>query len=378
MKKFLIILPILIYLLVVSYTQEQIFTYRFDRSLIDRYFLSQDIPYEVAGKRLFLSDGEIHQAAGYLYWQGYDPAVINFQHPPLLKYLFGLGIVLFNNPFIIQILLGIALLILTYFFGVMVFKSAWIGVGASFLLAIDPLMSLVSSQALLDLGQAVFILAYILLMISKKDSIVWPGIVLGLIAASKFWAAALFFIMLMFVFRLVDGLKSKVIRQFVLQFLMAFVTLCVVYLPSFIYQVGLFNIIFFELKTLKYWFNHSTSSVPFASLLMFLSGYFRTWWDDSIIKTPSWNILWPISFLFSSYTGIAMFWKKKMVDKKVLITLIPICYLIYLGIQAPFERYYIIILPFLYLGLAQFIMSCWRFLCHKKFLISKILRLISI
>lgn len=45
---------------------------------------------------------------------------------------------------------------------------------------------------------------------------------------------------------------------------------------------------------------------------------------------------------------------QNLVDRYFLI---PIVYLIYLGIQAPFERYYIIVLPFLYLGLANFIIK---------------------
>ena len=48
--------------------------------------LSQDIPHEVAGKRLFLSDSEIHIASGYLYALGNNPITFNFQHPPFIKY----------------------------------------------------------------------------------------------------------------------------------------------------------------------------------------------------------------------------------------------------------------------------------------------------
>jgi|GEM_PF-828281 len=368
LKKYAIFLVIAVYFLSLYLRQPQIFTNRFDSSLIDQYFLCQDIPNEVPGKRVFISDGEIHQAAGYLYWQGYDPTEINFQHPPLIKYLFGLSIKLFSTSLIAQILFGVALIYLTYLCGTRVFQSRPVGLLASFLLAVDPLLSSLSADALLDLGQAVFILAYILVSINHKSSYFWQGIFLGLIAASKFWAGALFFLVITFVFRLVAKkevnknfikkiLNKKLLKQtvnhFSLQLLVAFFTFCIIYLPSFVYRRGAFNIIFFELKTLKYWFNHSISSIPFASLILFITGYFQTWWDNTIVKTPAWTILWPISFFISLFTAGKYLINKKRVNKQIFLSLLPVLYLIYLGVQAPFERYFIIVLPFFYLQLTK-------------------------
>lgn len=366
--KYTILLVIAVYFLSLYLRQPQIFTNRFDSNLIDQYFLCQDIPNEVPGKRVFISDGEIHQAAGYLYWQGYDPTEINFQHPPLIKYLFGLSIELFSNPFIPQIIFGVALIYLTYIYGSRVFQSHQIGFMASLLLAVDPLLSSLSADALLDLGQAVFILAYILVSINQKSSYFWQGVFLGLVAASKFWAGALFFLVLTFVYKLVAKkefnknfikkiLNKKLLKQtvnhFSLQLLVAFIIFCITYLPSFVYRRGAFNIIFFELKTLKYWFNHSISSVPFASLILFTTGYFRTWWDNTIVKTPAWTILWPISFFISLFTAGKYLLNKQKVNRQIFLNLLPVLYLVYLGVQAPFERYFIIVLPFLYLQLAK-------------------------
>lgn len=381
LKKITLFLVIAIYLLIIFLRQPQIFTYRFDSALIDQYFLCQDIPNEVPGKRVFLSDGEIHQAAGYLYWQGHDPTEINFQHPPLIKYLFGLSIELFNNPFIPQIIFGTTLIYLTYLFGTRVFQSHYVGLIASLLLAIDPLLSSLSSEALLDLGQAVFILAYVLVSINPKRKYFWQGVYLGLIATSKFWAGALFFMVLTFAYKLIANKKidknflkkiinkkeiKRIIKLFFLQLLVAFVVFTSVYLPTFIYKRGLFNIVFFELKTLKYWFHHSISSIPFASLILFVTGYFKTWWDNTIVKTPSWNILWPISFFISLFAINKSILNERRVNQQTLLFFLPLLYLIYLGVQAPFERYFIIILPFLYLSLANWITSISSHKFKKK------------
>ncbi len=381
LKKYAIFLVIGIYFLTLIFRQPQIFTHRFDLDLINQYFLCQDIPNEVPGKRVFLSDGEIHQAAGYLYWQGYNPAEINFQHPPLIKYLFGLSIKLFNNPFIPQIIFGVTLIYLTYLCGTRVFQSRPVGLLASFLLAVDPLLSSLSADALLDLGQAVFILAYILVSINQKRSYFWQGVFLGFVAASKFWAGALFFFAATFIYQPIKKkefnknfikkivnkkLLKQTINYFLLQLSVAFIIFCIIYLPSFVYKRGAFNIIFFELKTLKYWFNHSISSMPFASLVLFITGYFKTWWDNSIVRTPSWTILWPISFFTNLFTTGKYLFDKKRINKQIFLNLLPVLYLVYLGVQAPFERYFIIVLSFLYLQLSK---STILFLSslHRKF-----------
>jgi predicted membrane-bound dolichyl-phosphate-mannose-protein mannosyltransferase len=363
MKKFVFLLPILLYLLILFFTQKQIFTYQFNQELPEKYLLSQDIPEEVPGKRLFLSDGEIHQAAAYYYINGEDPTTYNFQHPPLLKYWFGIGIKFFNNPLIMQVILGIAYLVITFYFGKIIFKSAAIGLVASSFLAIDPLLSNVSSAALLDLGQAVFILLYLFFILnkdklSKLNKFLLPGIALGLIAGSKFWAGALFFYGLSFLYEFLNNFKKskiKIIKNYALQGVVAFFTLSIIYLPAFINQGFKFNFIFFQLKLLKYWFNHSVTSVPLASLMLFVSGYFKSWWNNNLMQSKSWIILWPISLVINLFLSIKLFLKTRKINKIIFVLLLPLIYLIYLGIQAPFDRYFILILPFLYLGLAKFI-----------------------
>jgi hypothetical protein len=94
----------------------------------------------------------------------------------------------------------------------------------------------------------------------------------------------------------------------------------------FINQKGKFNIVFYQLKTLKYWFNHSTSSILGASLILFLTGYFKSWWGRrNIIRSDVWTIIWPLSFI----TLIAGVIKNKKMDEKIIIYLIPILYLLY-------------------------------------------------
>jgi hypothetical protein len=137
---------------------------------------------------------------------------------------------------------------------------------------------------------------------------------------------------------------------------------------------------------IKFWINHSITNLPFASVLLFLTGIFKKWWDNQEFTfSHLYSILWPISF-FASLSLIKknfVFNRKeikkllknknsifntigekieflwgvvyKKSDLKLLIFAIGPLYLLYLGPQAPFVRYFVIVLPFFYLSLAYFL-----------------------
>jgi hypothetical protein len=141
------------------------------------------------------------------------------------------------------------------------------------------------------------------------------------------------------------------------------ITFTLVYIRSFIVAGGFFNIIFFELKVLKFWFTQSVSSYFGATLLLFISGYFQQWWGDrSWARSEVWYFLWPILLVINGiYGGFSL--KKRHFTWRTLFVIIPILYLLYMGVQTPFERYFIIILPFLYLTVSQVIV---QWIMNKK------------
>ncbi|MDH7476099.1 MAG: hypothetical protein QHH09_01345 [Microgenomates group bacterium] len=342
---------LIIYLMILFLFKRQIFTYKFNKKLIDRYFCSQDIPYEPNCRRVWLSDEELHIAAGYLYAKGSDPAVIDFQHPPLIAYLYGFSILFFNNPYYLEIFFGLLFLSLIYLLGLKIFKSKLVSTIGCLLLLIDPLFIDLSSQASYELGQAVFLLMYLILMVFYKKNFVLPGIALGLLCASKFWGAAVFFVGITALYKIIN--KEFNLKIFFYHLLIAFFTFSLTYLKSFLNQKFLFNIVFFQLKILKYWIQHSITNIPFASLVLFTTGFFKSWWGNyEILRSHVWSIIWPISLISSFYVGIKNLIKNKTLTKIVFFSIIPLLYLIYLGVQAPFPRYFILILPFCYLSFA--------------------------
>ena len=347
---FIIIFLLLFYFVLLFAFKRHVFTYNFELNLITRFLHSQSIPHEVAG-RIFLSDEDVYIASGYLHAAGNDPTSFVFEHPPLIKYLFGISILLFNNPYWIQIAFGILFIILTYLLGKYAFKKTVISVLACLFLIIDPLFLDVSGQALLDLGQAVFSLAYLIAFLYFPGNIILQGIILGFFASSKFWPAALFFFLVLNFFDFLRNKKVKFKKVFLTLFV-TFIVFSMTYLKTFLIKGFSFNIVLFEMKMLKYWFDHSVSTYPFASLILFLSGFFKTWWGEKeIIRSNIYSILWPLLFIISIVQTIRL----RKINHKTLVYALPIIYLLYLGVQAPFPRYFIIVLPYFYLSLSSFL-----------------------
>jgi predicted membrane-bound dolichyl-phosphate-mannose-protein mannosyltransferase len=302
---------------------------------------------------LFLSDGEIHIAAGYLYIKGADPIKYNFQHTPFLKYLYGVTTLSTKNPYYLNIFFGILFLSLTYFLSLKFFKSKIVAFLTALFLAVDPLMMTLSADAVLELGQACLMLLYLYWVLFKKDDYIFQGIFLGLFAAAKFWGAVSFFIAFSFAYKLIK--KEFHLKNFILHLFIGFFVFSLTYLKTFINHHGMFNIFFFQLKLVKYWMQHSVTNLPFASLILFLTGFYKSWWGDhSIVRSPVWAILWLVSFIFSLINFFILL-KRKKINLQLFVSLLPIAYLFYLGVQAPFPRYFILVLPFFYMTLAYYL-----------------------
>lgn len=328
----------------------EIFSYKFDQNLIHDYLRSQDIedPLGLIKDRIFISDSDIYIATGYLYAKGENPTSYNFQHPPLIKYLFGFSTLLTGNPFYVQIFFGLVLLFLTYFLGTKLFKNTAVSlIGTGFLL-IDPVFGGMMNQALLDLGQAVFALSYIILVLFYPGNYILQGLVLGLFAASKFWSTAILFVVLVFAFKLFIRKEKLDFKKNAISFVIAFLVLSLSYLKSFIDARGLFNIFFFVAKDLRFMLAHNSAGSVGGPLILFVTGFFAPWWQKGVERAADWSLLWPASLVTSVYLAV----KTKVKDLKFFFYLLPFTYLLFTSTQVPFTRYFIIILPLTYLSLA--------------------------
>lgn len=195
-------------------------------------------------------------------------------------------------------------------------------------------------------------------MLYYRKKYVLQGIALGLMCSSKFWGAAVFFTAAITAYLTVK--KQLDIKRYILHLGVAFITFSLTYITSFVKQGFQFNIVFFQLKVLKFWLDHSISNIPFASFILFTTGFFKTWWGEhEIVRTHIWSVLWPVSLVASTSISIKPVFKWD-ITPKLFFSSIPFVYLVYLGVQAPFTRYFILILPFCYLSLAYLVVQGWN------------------
>lgn len=314
---------------------------------IEKYLRSQDIDFDVK-PRAHISDSEIYRASGFLYFLGAPPTSYNFQHPPVIKYFFGASEVILGNALYVQFIFGVALVMLTFYLGMKTFESAAISLSASVLLIFDPLFRELTRSTLLDLGQAVFALAYFILAIhyhKKANTGVLAGVLLGLFAGAKFWSSAIVFLLMAEVFIFLKSKKIEKGRIFA-TLTTAFLVFNAFYAVSYFNSPD-FNILFWQAKMAKFMLHHDVATALGANLILFLTGNYSAWWAGEMLR-DTWSFVWPLSFLVSLFAFI----KQRKEAVKSFHLIFPILYLFSLSTQAPFSRYFILVLPFLYLNLA--------------------------
>jgi hypothetical protein len=310
----------------------QKFFSKFDKNVVDRYLRSQDIE-DIQDKikdRIFVSDEEIYIASGYLYAGGSKSTEYNFQHPPLVKYMFGFSSKYFGLPLLPNIFFGIVLLFEVYFLGSLVFKNKLIGFIGSVLLLIDPVFKEVTTYALLDLGQMVFILGFIIATLYFQKKLILQGILLGLASASKFYSPLVIFLGIIYLYKIAT--KQFKFKNELVAVLAAFFTFSLSYVKNWP-----INIFFEQAKIVKFMLTHNHAVEWGGVVKLFFGGYF----------------LWPILFFVNLYQIL----KTNYVEREFLIYLLPLIYILIMCFQIPFTRYFILILPTLYLGFSSFLIN---------------------
>jgi hypothetical protein len=292
-------------------------------------------------------------ATGYLYVLGKSPADYNFQHPPLLKYLYGFSLRFFKNPYPVQITLSFFLFFLTYLLGVKVALSRKAIIMALVLLALDPLTADVVFNVYLDLGLAVFTLAFVLAFIYYPKKWWVQGLLLGLLLAAKFWSIGLFLLTLLTLYRflILKNLKMKLLLK---TLLIASLVYLFTYSALFLKGGSLGGFVWLQLKMVKFMLVHNSASFWGGQLGLFLSGYYSGWWGGGgFLRSNLWCFFWPLSFC----AMLLSFLQKELRPKLRLFVLIVFGFFLITLRGAPFARYLILITPYLYLGLFPIYLS---------------------
>jgi dolichyl-phosphate-mannose--protein O-mannosyl transferase len=141
-----------------------------------------------------IADNELYALAGWEYVHGLSPEKINFEHPPLAKYLIGFSILISGSQNVFSIIFGVATLLVTFLIARRLLPSYY-ALLPTFLLGFDSMFVQFSAASLLDVYCTFFAALYVLVFMSLRRSH-WSwvplGFILGLTASAK-WTGILVF-----------------------------------------------------------------------------------------------------------------------------------------------------------------------------------------
>lgn len=358
---FLIIIIVFIIRLLSHY---QLFTQKFDFSKIDQIYKQSQFAENPEDRKLIIQDWDLYPYAGLIYLRTGQLNSVNIEHPPLGKYILGLGVLIFKNPNLIQIPIALLLLYLSYLLSLRLLKNEYLAFLIPLFLCLEYLFVHRVSHSLLDLMQTTMINLFILTALdlnknkkdNKKTKIIL-GLTLGAVASIKFPVTAIilgscYFIYLVILKRLKN--INKAFKLFFPILIIAISFYIITYLPLLINQ-GIVAFFDLQIKSLKIHLSHLPEYPPFIPLRVMFLNQWPVWWDKNkpIHQAEEWNILWPVlalSILLSPFTFLKKLNKKEK-KKNFLIFLFPWSYFIFLNSRLFFPGYLFLILNFLYLFL---------------------------
>lgn len=297
--------------------------------------------------KLSIGDDGLYAFAGYYYLQQKgDVTKINFENPPLGKYLTGLSIMIFGNERVISIVYGFLLLLFTYKIGFKLFASKKIAVFSVILLSLSPLFLDQLTTSLIDLPMTLFfIIGLYLFIIALKNSkyIFLSSLFFGFSFSSKFFPFLPAVILILGIF--LYSKNRKLLKSFIFSLLIIPVLFLLSYLSYFINNHSLLDFIKFQ-----YWVLRWRSGNPYVVgniLRTLIFAKYQSWWDKSLyLKYDNWTILTPLIPFFGYISVLLLRIKKNFTS--FMLWIIVFSYFIYVFfLTTGVEKYLLPVYPLL-------------------------------
>lgn len=316
-----------------------------------------------------IGDDGLYAFAGYYYlFQGGDVSSVNFEHPPLGKYLIGVSIFLFNNENIINIIYFVLLLVLSYTIGKIILRDSLLSMIAVGILSADPLILDHTLRSLLDLPFTLFFTAaiYFFLLSFKKNKYIF--------LSQLFWGFAFstrFFPSLVVIYAFLFLLQFFYRKKSLLLFCYSSLLIPLVYLIShtsfFLYHPSMIEFLRHK-KWMLSWFAGST--VLIGNIWRNL---FTGWYIDSTGKlqiNQYWTGVLPVLLMLAITRVRKDFIRKDRIDIMAVYG-VSIVYLIYLtcltgGLQKFFMPIYPLIVVLALSNISCIIETCKRRIIEKS------------
>lgn len=290
-----------------------------------------------------IGDDGLYAYAGWAYINGEDPSILNAEMPPLGKYLIGLSIIIFQNQNIFALLTGIFVLFCFYKLNLLIFKDHFWALLPVTFFSLEPLFYKQLRAPYLDTLYLLFL--FLVFYFFLKERFFLFAIFLGLMAVTKNTVSTFLLVGITCGLYLFMG-RRKNLGNFLMSLPLTIVILLLTYSRYFFLGHN-----FREFLGVQKWIlNFYTIGVKGTLGMVFpmlLLNQWSTWWNG-IIKISEWQITWPILLIASSWYLVSSILKRKR-DGLFLIVIWLVIYLMFLFFIPVWPRYFLLIIPFLYL-----------------------------
>ncbi|MBI3379794.1 glycosyltransferase family 39 protein [Candidatus Gottesmanbacteria bacterium] len=320
----LIITKLLFYLI----SNRQFFTRIFDPVYYgDLYSKSQ----YVVGSRSVggIGDDGLYAFAGYYYlFQKGDVSAVNFEHPPLGKYLIGLSILIFRNENLINIIYFSILLFVTYKIGNIILKNKLLSLLSVGIISFDPLFLDNLIRSLLDLPFTLFFILgiyFFLMSLHNAKYHYFSMLFWGISFSTRFFPALL--IIYGFLFLVIFLYKRKDLSILIKASFLIPIVYLLSHISFFVYHPSLVEFLRHK-KWMLAWFTGSPKIFGNIWRNIFTGFYIDT--TNKLMKNEFWILLIPIIIIFSLIPTVKI--QKKNSLEFIVLYGLNILYLAYVTI----------------------------------------------
>lgn len=320
-----------------------------------------------------ITDNALESFAGGAFLKGMNPILIVHDQPPLGRYITASSIILFDNSktlntfLILLSLIGI-LLIANQIINNLIVSLIPVAIFANEPLILNKFLyspSLESTQ----LPFIIFCIYFFIKGLKSKRYIYWlilTSIMLGFVISIRFFVVGGALLLSMMLHLLLSSNLRKKIIPFILTLPISLVILILSYTRTIQDGYSIYQI--FGIQKYILFYHQSKFILPFSFWDLLLFNRWHTWWGDwSISSDSQWIVLWPISTVVV-FTGFILFLFRKMKlgnhEKIIAFWVLIISILLSTGYTS--TRYFLPVIPFLYILMTSFLWRIIAFYTKKQ------------
>lgn len=312
------------------YSQKEHFLEPFDSIHVGKVYSQSQYVIGNASKE-GIGDDWLYAFAGYYYlFQGGDVSSVNFEHPPLGKYLIGLSILFFGNENVINIFYFTFLLFLTYKISRILNNNSLLALLSVTVLSYDPLFLDNLPRSMLDLPFTLFFIGGVYFFLKglwKANNYYFSFIFWGMAFSTRFFPALVIIYAYMILTVLI--LQKKHIRQFIFASASVPLIYLIAHISFFVYHPSLIEFLRHK-KWMLAWFTGTPVLTGNILRVIFTGMYLDS--TKVLVREAHWVPVIPLVVILA----ITYFRKKMLKLKKYhnLAVVYGICviYLIYLTV----------------------------------------------